>query len=64
LPIVDQALWDAVHSQLADNTAERSSGTRTRQPSPLAGLLFDPDGNPMTPTNQSLRALLRACRLG
>ncbi len=50
-PIVDRSLWDAVHSQLADNTAERSSGTRTRQPSLLAGLLFDPDGNPMTPTH-------------
>jgi DNA invertase Pin-like site-specific DNA recombinase len=50
-PIVDQPLWDAVHSQLADNTAERSSRTRTREPSLLAGLLFDPDGNPMTPTH-------------
>ena len=50
-PIIDQPLWDGVHSQLADNTAERSSGTRTRQPSRLAGLLFDPDGNPMTPTH-------------
>src|SRR5438128_449714 len=35
-PIVDQPLWDAVHSQLADNRAERSSGTQTRQPSLLA----------------------------
>ena len=51
VPIIDQPLWDAVHSQLADNTAERSSGTRTRQPSLLAGILFDPDGNPMTPTH-------------
>src|ERR1700751_2687508 len=50
-PIVDQPLWDAVQSQLADNTAERSSGTRIRQPSLLAGILFDPDGNPMTPTH-------------
>src|SRR5205085_1444519 len=50
-PIIDQPLWDAVHSRLADNTAERSSGTRSRQPSLLAGLLFDPDGNPMTPTH-------------
>src|SRR5689334_2671967 len=32
-PIVDQPLWDAVHSQLADNPAERSAGTRARQPS-------------------------------
>src|SRR5437879_1250816 len=30
-PIIDQPLWDAVHSKLADNTAERSSGTQTRQ---------------------------------
>src|SRR5438046_1072019 len=49
--IVDQPLWDAVHSRLAHNTAERSSGTRTRHPSLLAGLLFDRDGNPMTPTH-------------
>src|SRR5207302_182786 len=34
-PIVDQPLWDAVHFQLAGNSAERSSGTRTRQPSLL-----------------------------
>src|SRR5246500_2211789 len=50
-PIIDQPLWDAVHSRLADNTAERSSGTRSRQASLLAGLLFDPDGDPMTPTH-------------
>jgi site-specific DNA recombinase len=50
-PIIDQPLWDAAQSRLADNTAERSSGTRTRQPSLLAGRLFDPDGNPMTPTH-------------
>src|SRR5436190_2700146 len=50
-PIVDQPLWDSVHSQLADNTAERRSGTRTRQPSFLAGLLVDHGGNRMTPTH-------------
>ena len=48
---MDQPLWGAAHSQLADNTAERSSGTRTRQPSLLAGLLFDRHGTPMTPTH-------------
>ena len=51
VPIIDQLLWDAVHFQLADNTAERSSGTRTRQPGLLAGILFDRDGNRMTPTH-------------
>jgi DNA invertase Pin-like site-specific DNA recombinase len=49
-PIVDQPLWDAVQAQLAANTAERNSGTRTRQPSLLVGMLFDGQGNRMTPT--------------
>jgi site-specific DNA recombinase len=50
-PIIDQLLWDAVQAQLAANTAERNSGTRTRQPSLLAGMLFDGNGNRMTPTH-------------
>src|SRR6201994_4816127 len=50
-PIIDQPLWDAAQSRLADNTAERSSGTRSRQPSLLAGVFFDPGGNRMTPTH-------------
>jgi site-specific DNA recombinase len=49
--IIDQPLWDAVQAQLATNTAERNSGTRTRPPSLLAGILFDGDGNRMTPTH-------------
>jgi len=49
-PIIDQPLWDAVQRQLADNTAERNSGTRTPQPSLLAGMLFDTEGNRMTPS--------------
>jgi DNA invertase Pin-like site-specific DNA recombinase len=36
-PIIDQPLWDTVQTQLAANTAERNSGTRTRRPSLLAG---------------------------
>jgi hypothetical protein len=39
-PIIDQALWDAAQTQLAGNTAECNSGTRTRQPSLLTGMLF------------------------
>src|SRR5690242_10369804 len=50
-PIIDQPLWDAVQAQLAANTADRNSGTRIRQPSLLAGMLFDGDGNRMTPTH-------------
>src|SRR5262249_9302719 len=49
--IIDPRLWDAVQAQLASKTAERNSGTRTRHPSLLAGMLFDGDGNRMTPTH-------------
>src|SRR6516225_4187876 len=50
-PIIDQPLWDAVQAQLAVNTAERNSSARTRQPSLFSGMLFDGDGNRMTPTH-------------
>ena len=50
-PIIDQPLWDTVQEQLAANTAARHFGTRTRQPSLLAGMLFDDDGNRMTPSH-------------
>jgi len=50
-PIIDQPLWDAAQAQLARNAAQRNSGARTRQPSLLAGMLFDGDGNRMTPTH-------------
>src|SRR5438445_5145692 len=50
-PIIDQPLWDAVQAQLASNAAERNSSARHRQPSLLAGLLFDGDGHRMTPSH-------------
>src|ERR1700730_11458747 len=50
-PIIDQPLWDAVQEQLDSNAAERNSGTRNHQPSLLAGMLFDGDGNRMTPSH-------------
>jgi site-specific DNA recombinase len=50
-PIIDQPLWDAVQAQLASNAAERNASARHRQPSLLAGLLFDGDGNRMTPSH-------------
>src|SRR3981189_1916268 len=50
-PIIDQPLWDAVQALLASNAAERNSSSRHRQPSLLAGLLFDGDGNRMTPSH-------------
>jgi DNA invertase Pin-like site-specific DNA recombinase len=50
-PIIDQPLWDAVRAQLGANAAQRNEGGKTRQPSLLAGMLFDRDGNRMTPSH-------------
>src|SRR5215813_13109951 len=50
-PIIDPPLWDAVQAQLASNAAQRNDGGKARQPSLLAGMLFDGDGNRMTPSH-------------
>ena len=49
--IIDQSLWDRVQAQFVSNTAVRRSGKSSKEPSLLAGLLFDTDGNRMTPTH-------------
>ena len=50
-PIIDQPLWDAVQAQLASNAAQRNDGGKTGPPSLLVGMLFDGDGNRMTPSH-------------
>src|SRR5205807_6290714 len=50
-PIIDQPLWDVVQAQLAGNATQHNDGGKTRQPSLLAGMLFDGDGNRMTPSH-------------
>src|SRR5437867_1427421 len=50
-PIIDQPLWDAVRAQLATNVAQHNDGGKTRPPSLLVGMLFDGDGNRMTPSH-------------
>ena len=50
-PIIDQALWDQAQAQLASNVAVRRSGKSSKDPSLLAGLLFDGQGNRMTPSH-------------
>src|SRR5260370_8789427 len=44
-------MGEAVQEQRAGNTARRQGGRRTRQPSLLAGMMFDGDGNRMTPSH-------------
>src|SRR5215831_13063881 len=50
-PIIDPPLWDAVQAQLAGNAAQRNNGGKTRQPSLLAGMLFDGNGTRMMPSH-------------
>src|SRR6266404_2806074 len=55
-PIIDQELWDAVQAQLASNAAQRNDGGKTRPLSLLVGMLFDGDGNRMTPSHAVKKA--------
>jgi len=50
-PIVDQTLWDQAQAHLAANAADRRAGRATKQPSLLAGLIFDGHGHRMSPTH-------------
>lgn len=49
--IIDMETWDAVQAQLAANRKARRHGTTAKEPSLLAGLLFDADGQPLTPSH-------------
>ncbi len=49
--IVEHELWDRVQARLMENRVERDLGTRARNPSLLAGLLFDDASEGMTPSH-------------
>ena len=49
--IVDEELWDSAQTMLAANRVERTNGGSAREPSLLAGLIFDDGGERMTPTH-------------
>jgi DNA invertase Pin-like site-specific DNA recombinase len=55
--IIDADTWDEVQSIMANNSRARSLGERSSSPSLLTGMIFDPDGRPMTPvfTNRGSR---------
>ena len=52
LAIVMQGQWDAVHALIATDATERRRETsdRVREPVPLRGLLFTPDGERLAPS--------------
>ncbi|MEC7290278.1 MAG: zinc ribbon domain-containing protein, partial [Pseudomonadota bacterium] len=51
--IIEQALWDEVQAKLTQNAAQRSSGKNARNPSLLAGRVFDASGRPLTPSHSN-----------
>ncbi|WP_266349687.1 IS3 family transposase [Kaistia dalseonensis] len=55
--IVDEALFNDVQQILATNRVDRERGVNADEPSLLAGLLFDADGNRMTPTHASKKGV-------
>ena len=50
-PIVDEALWNQVQATLAENRVDRVVGSGAKQPSLLAGLVFDETGERLTPSH-------------
>jgi len=49
--IVDQELWDQAQAYLVANVGHRRAGGHAKQPSLLAGLIFDGFGHRMSPTH-------------
>jgi DNA invertase Pin-like site-specific DNA recombinase len=49
--IVDLALWQNVQDRLAGNRNDRAIGVGAEEPSLLSGLIYDSDGNRMSPTH-------------
>lgn len=50
-PILDKAIWKAVQDKLADNCSAKYNRTQSKEPSLLSGLLFDPQGHPLSPAH-------------
>ncbi|MBS1833235.1 MAG: recombinase family protein [Acidobacteria bacterium] len=51
LPLIDAAQWQAVQAGIAANRVDRRYGRNAKNPSPLAGLLYDAKGMRFTPTH-------------
>ena len=50
-PIIDKALWDQAQAILAENRVDRATRAEAKQPSLLAGLIFDESGERLTPSH-------------
>lgn len=56
--IIEQKLWDQVHTLLQESPRKRAAATRSQTPALLKGLLFGPTGITMTPTHTRRRGRL------
>jgi site-specific DNA recombinase len=50
-PIIEEELWSSVQLRLEANGVERREGQAPARSNHLTGMLFDADGQPMTPTH-------------
>lgn len=53
--IIDDELWEKVQAVVADNRVDRQTGAGATSPSLLAGLLFDENGERLSPTHANKR---------
>jgi hypothetical protein len=54
-PIVDQRAWDKAHAVMAEPARRRGAATRAQVPALLKGLIFGPNGRPMSPSHTRRR---------
>jgi site-specific DNA recombinase len=53
--IIDQRTWDKAHAVMAEPAHRRSAATRAQVPALLKGLIFGPNGRPMSPSHTRRR---------
>jgi len=53
--IVDQRAWDKAHAVMAEPAHRRGAATRAQMPALLKGLIYGPNGRPMSPSHTRRR---------
>jgi site-specific DNA recombinase len=53
--IVDRELWDRAHAVMSEPTRQRAATSRAQVPMLLKGLIFGPNGRPMSPSHTKRR---------
>ena len=54
-PIVDQRTWDKAQAVMAEPAHRRGAATRAQVPALLKGMIFGPNGRPMSPSHTRRR---------